>query len=137
MAAILRIADAARNAQLNGIRDLIDAGAGPGLLRIYDGSQPADADDAVTTQNLLAELPLSDPCAPDAAAGVLTFSAITQQNALDTGMASWARVVDSDDNPIMDCNVGTNDETCVLNTTSIVAGGPVQIVSMTLSAPAG
>ena len=31
----------ARNNRLNAIRDLIDGGAGAGLIRIYDGSLPA------------------------------------------------------------------------------------------------
>jgi hypothetical protein len=136
MAAICRVADNTRDAQLDAIAALIDAGAGPGLLRIYDGTQPADADDSITTQNLLAELPFGDPCAGPAVAGVLTFNTIAPQNAVATGTATWARVLDSDLNNVMDVNVGTASASLIMNTTAIVSGGPVQIDSFVLRAPA-
>lgn len=36
----VRIADTVRNTMIDAIRAAIDAGAGPGLLRIYAGSKP-------------------------------------------------------------------------------------------------
>lgn len=138
MPANLRVADDTRDAILNSVRDLIDAGAGAGTIRFYDNPQPADADDAITTQTLLAELAFADPSAPNASAGTLTFNAITDDaSANATGTASWARIVDSNGNNIFDCNVGTSSATIILNTTSIVAGGPVEITSFVLNMPAG
>ena len=81
---------ALRNNMLDEITALIDAGAGAGLLRIYNGTRPATGGSATT---LLAELTLSDPCAAAASGGILTFSAITQDSSANaSGTATWARV---------------------------------------------
>jgi hypothetical protein len=139
MAAILRVADAARDAQLDSILALIDAGAGPGVVRIYDGAQPADADDAITTQNLLCEIELDNP-AGVVAAGVLTFEPRIGGDAgiaVASGTATWARILDSDDNKVFDANVGETDQSLVINSVDIVVDGPVEIQSLTLGAPAG
>jgi hypothetical protein len=109
---------ALRNNMLDEINTLINAGAGAGKLRIYDGSQPATGG-AVTT--LLSENILSDPAAPAASAGVLTFSAISDDTAADaTGTGTWFRIVDSNDvfvldGPIADLNLNTNEITIGVN----------------------
>lgn len=135
----LRLPDDSRDEILKAIRDLIDAGSGAGKLNIYDGSQPASANTAVSDQTLLAELTLADPCAPDPSTpGELEFSAITRdEEANATGTASWARVTDSDGNVVFDCDVGTSGASLILNTTSLVAGGPVEVTSFILRCPAG
>ena len=138
--AVMRLADALRNAMADQITALIDAGSGPGTLKIYSGTQPADADDALSGNTLLAELALSDPSAPAASSGVLTLSAIADDASADaTGTATWARVEDSDGNNVFDCDVtdtgGTG--TLKLNTTSIVSGGSVSVSSFTVTGPAG
>lgn len=138
MAANLRVTDSLRDAMLTAVAAAINAGTGPGVIRIYDGSQPADADDAITTQVLLAELTFSDPCQASISGGLLTFDDIARDEDADaTGTATWARIFDSDDNAVFDCNVGTAAATIILNTTSIVLGGPVEITSFTLAMPAG
>lgn len=111
---------ALRNSRLNAVRDAIDAGAGAGLLRIYDGTRPATGGAATT---LLAELTFSDPCAGAAAAGVLTFSAITADaSANATGTATWARAVDSTGAAVADFNVATSGGDININSTAISAG---------------
>lgn len=116
-----------RNARLDAINTALNAGAGPGKLRIYDGSRPATGGAATT---LLAELTLSDPAAPAAAAGALTLSAITQDaSANATGTATWARLLDSDNNVVADMSVGTSGADINLNTTSIVSGAAVSVTS--------
>ncbi|NKF21570.1 hypothetical protein [Solimonas marina] len=98
--------DAVSNARLNTIRDAVDAGPGAGKLRIYTSPRPA-AGAAITTQTLLATLTFADPCAPDAAAGILQFSDLTAEaSAPGAGTALWARVTDSDDNFVLDLGVG-------------------------------
>ena len=137
--AIMRVADALRNQIADQITARIDAGAGPGTIKIYDGAQPADADDAITTQTLLATLTFSDPSAPAAVAGVLTFNAITEDSSADdSGTASWARAEDSDGNNAIDVDVTASGGggTIEMNTVDIVAGGPVRISSFTITVPA-
>lgn len=109
-----------RNTRLNAVRDAIDAGAGAGLLRIYDGTRPATGGTATT---LLAELTFSDPCAANASGGVLTFNAITADaSANATGTASWWRGVDSTGAAVVDGNCGTSGSDMNLNSLSISSG---------------
>lgn len=125
----LGLATTLRNARLDEITAAIDAGTA-GLLRIYDGSRPATGGAATT---LLAELPFSDPSAPAAAAGVLTFSAITADaSANATGTATWFRIVTSAAAFVLDGSVtatgGGGD--IEFNTTSIVTGANVSMSSL-------
>lgn len=122
-----------RNNRLNATRDAIDLGVGAGLLRIYDGARPATGGAATT---LLAELTCTDPCAAAAAAGVLTFSAITADTSANaTGTATWARFVDSAGTFVLDCSVtvtgGGGD--VQLNAVAISAGARVEVTSATIT----
>lgn len=122
---------ALRNARLDAITTKIDAGAGAGLLRIYDGTRPATGGAATT---LLAELTFSDPSSAAASDGVLTASAITQDSSANaTGTATWFRVVDSAATFVMDGNVGTSGSDLNLTTTSITATQPVSVTSFVIT----
>ncbi len=123
----LGLATALRTTRATDIRDAIDAGAGAGLLRIYDGVRPATGG---SVTNLLAELTLSDPCGT-VTNGVLTFSAITQDpSANNTGTATWFRVVTSAGAFVTDGSVGTSGADLNLITTSVTTGQPVQVSSL-------
>jgi hypothetical protein len=129
----LAFAATTRNAWLDSLTTLLDAGSGAALIRIYDGSRPSTGGTATT---LLAELTCSDPAAPSASGGVLTFSTITQDpSANNTGTATWFRMVDSDSNFVMDGNVGTSGSDLNMTSTSITATEPVSISSATITAP--
>lgn len=125
------LATALRNSRLNLIRDAIDAGAGAGFLRIYDGTRPATGGTATT---LLAELTYTDPCAPNASGGVLTFSAITPDSSANaSGTATWGRAVDSTGAFVKDFSVGTSGADLNLNTTTITSGVQVSCTSAALT----
>lgn len=122
------------DATVNGQADNLSARLNSGFLRIYDGTQPATADTAITTQTLLAELTFSATAAPAASGGLITFNAIgadTSANA--TGTASWYRCVASNGTTVvMDGTVGSSPtHNLVLNTTSIVITGNVSVTSFT------
>ena len=120
-----------KNTILTAIRDALDGGPSPGLIKIYSGTKPADAETAVTTQVLLATLTLSDPCG-SVAAGILTFSPITSDSSADaTGTATWARLETSSGAAVADVDVSNaaGNGFIRLNTVSIVAGGSVSITS--------
>lgn len=124
-----------RNALLDALADRIGSG---GILRIYSGTRPAAVATAPDGGNtVLAELEMGSPVAPAASGGVLTMNAISQDNAADaTGTASWFRVFQSNGTTaILDGDVGTSGTDMILNTTSIVIGGPVIINSFTITAP--
>lgn len=98
-----------------------------GLLKIYTGAQPTNPDTAATG-TLLATLALS-ATAGTVSGGVLTFNAITQSDAVATGTAGYARVTTSGGTAVIDLDVGTSATSVILNTTSIVSGGPVVVSS--------
>ncbi len=121
-----------RNAQLDEITTAIDAGAGAGLLRIYDGTRPATGGTATT---LLAELTLSDPSSAAASGGVLTFNSITSDTSANaTGTATWFRIVDSNATFVMDGDVGTSGSDINFDSVSFVTGGTVAVSSLTITA---
>lgn len=118
------------NNRLDEITSLRDAGAGPAKIRIYSGARPAFGGGETT---VLAELAFADPSSAAAAAGVLTANAIVDTNAVATGTATWFRELDSDNNILIDGDVGTGGSDLNLNTTSIVIGNPVAITSYTIT----
>lgn len=127
-----QITNAAASAAADAVTARVDAGAGAGKLRIYDGSQPATADTAIGAQVKLAELTFSDPAFGAASNGVATANAITADSSADaTGTAAWFRVVDSNGTTVFDGTVGTSGADLNLNTTSIVAGAEVAVSSLT------
>ena len=127
MANNLKLSDVAVNAEADALSVLLDNG----YLRIYDGTQPANADTAISTQTLLAELRFNADAAPVAVAGVLTFNAITQDsNADNSGTASWYRALSSDGSTVcFDGSVGTSGSDLNIATTAIVAGAIVGVTS--------
>jgi hypothetical protein len=134
----VRIATATRNAMLDAITTALGSA---GTIKFYTGSQPANADTSLGAQTLLGTLTYSNPAAPSAASGVLTFSSITQDSSADaTGTATWARIASSGGTTVFDCDVGGTNEsttgTIQLNTSDIVSGGPISISSFTLTYPA-
>lgn len=126
---------AIRTARLAAIADAIDGGAGPGLVRIYDGTRPATGA-AITTQVLLAELTMSDPSDASNNGVTLTMDAINDDpSANATGTATWFRVVDSTAAFCLDGDVDDTalpDGGMLINTVNIVSGAPVEITAWTI-----
>ena len=105
-----------------------------GLLRIYDGTQPATVATALGAQVKLAELALSATFAPAASGGVLTANAITNDASADaTGTATWATLTTSAGTRIVDMSVGTSGADYNLNSVSITAGATVSCTSFTIT----
>lgn len=138
------ISNVAARAAADAVVDLVDGGAGAGLLRIYSGTIPADADTALGAQVLLAELTMSDPAFGAAAdanpGGRATASAITGDTSANaTGTASFYRMVDSTGVTIVQGSVtatgGGGD--LQLNSVAIQSGAAVTVTSFTLTMPEG
>ena len=121
------------NIAANAAADATCALLNSGKLRIYDGSQPATADTAITSQVLLAEMTYNSTAFASAVAGVATANAITSDSAADaTGTATWLRSLKSDGTTVIfDGSVGTSGCNLNLNTTSIVANAQVSVSSLT------
>ena len=126
---------ALQNAMLDEITTRAGASA---LLKIYDGSQPATADTAVSGQTLLAELTCNATFAPAASGGVLTLNAISDDTSANaSGTATWFRITDSGgtttvlDGDITTVATGTGD--LQLDSTSITATQTVNVDSFTIT----
>jgi hypothetical protein len=124
------------NATVNGQGDNLSARLNSGFLRIYDGTQPATADTAVSTQVLLAELTFSATAAPATVNGLITFNAITSDSSANaTGTPTWFRAVQSNGTTVvMDGTAGASG--CNLNLSGltggqIIIGGTVAVSSFT------
>lgn len=132
MALNAKISEAAANAAVNAVVDLLDGGT----LRIYGGTQPADADTAVTDQTLLAELTFGTPAFGDASGGVAEANAITQDSAANaTGTATWFRALTSGGATVFDGSVGTSGANLNLNSVAIQAGATVSVTALTYTQP--
>jgi hypothetical protein len=134
-----RISASARNATVNAITALLDAGPAAGTIKVYTGSQPATADTAATG-TLLGTLTLTDPAFGAASAGSATAAAITGDTSADaTGTAGWFRALDSTGAAVLDGSItatgGGGD--LQLNSVSIVAGGTINVTAWTITMAAG
>lgn len=109
-----------------------------GTLNIYDGVQPATGATAVTGQNLLASLQLSDPAFTPPVAGTLattTASAnpVTPAVASRSGWAAWFRVEQADGTPVFDGSISSDGDLVLTPTTYIEAGVHVGVSLFTLT----
>ena len=108
-------------------RDLIDAGTAGGSIKIRDA---ADV--------LLATIPLTDPCGTvNATTGQLTITPSGRDESADaTGTAAYGEFCDS--NGLVHLSLPAQAGSAavsgkiVINSLSIVAGGPVEVLSATV-----
>ena len=127
------------NTMVNAEADAVGAALDNGYIRIYDGTQPTDADTAVGAQVLLAELRFGADAFPAAVAGLLTANAITSDSSANaTGTASWARILASNGTTVwFDGSVGTATSNVILNSVAISAGAAVSITALTFQVSKG
>lgn len=134
--AIFRLSDAGKNAMASALIAFIDADAAPATCLLYTGTMPASPADAVTTQTLLGTCTMSADPSATASAGLVTFNVISQDDAANaSGTAAWVRVLRGDGSTVVaDLDVGAagSGATAIINTTTVVAGGPVKINSFTI-----
>ncbi len=132
MANNLKTSTVARNAALDGIAAL----ANSGLVRIYDGSQPATPQTAISGQVLLVTLTLNATAFPAASSGTLTANAITSGTNGNTGTAAWYRLLKSDGTTVLwDGSVGTATADLILNSVALSSGATTAITSLTYTLP--
>lgn len=139
-----RLPNASQQAAADAVVDRADAGAGAGLLRIYSGVQPADADSA-PSGTLLCQITLADPAFGAAdATGTASAAGTPLSGTGDAGAGAGTnaqsfRVVDSVGTTVYDGAVtgtGGGGE-LKLDNVSIADGQTVTITSLTYQQPAG
>jgi hypothetical protein len=117
------------NAMLNALATRLDGG----YIRFYNGTQPANADAAITGQTLGAELMFSATAFANAVNGVLVANAISDDTSADAGITpTWARCFHSDGTTAeFDCTVGAtgSGSDIEFDVATFVATGRVKILS--------
>ena len=81
MASNLKYSNGTRDAQQQGLITYAGSGA---IINIYNGTQPANANTAITTQTQLVALQITGVFATDVN-GTLTLGTVTQNNAAASG----------------------------------------------------
>lgn len=100
---------AARNAELDAA---LEPALDSGYLRIYSGTVPANADAALGSATLLAELRFGATAFPAASSGTKTANAITSGVAVATGTPTFFRALKSDGTTVVmqgTAGVGSGD----------------------------
>ena len=115
----------ARNAACNAIADLVDAGTGAGTLQLETSGDVE-----------VATLTFSDPAFGNAATGVCTANAITDDSSATGGTVAQASIYDSDSNKILEMTAGTSGTEMILTSTTIAATETVSCSSLTITVPA-
>lgn len=116
-------------------RDDIDLAATPGKILYYPDPRPAPG---ATASGLLVSMTLTDPCGTVDSSGLHLTSAAAAQ-AVAAGIIRWARVVDGDDNYVMDGDVRMVTDTdiadadFVIDAAQVYVGSFVNLISATLA----
>ncbi len=114
----------------------LDAAALPFYAEAYAGALPASPATAIGAQTKLGTVTGSaDPSATNSA-GLITFNPIAQDDAADTGgVVSFLRIFKGDGSVWADADVGdlASSATCKMNTTTVVAGGPIRVNAFTIA----
>jgi hypothetical protein len=129
MASNLQYSNGTRNAQQQGLITYAGSGA---IIHLYTGTQPANANTALSGNTLLVSLTISGSFGTDSN-GTLTVGSVSNGTAVATGTATFFRITKSDDSTVvMDGTVGTSGADMNFNTVSIVTGDTVAITSGTI-----
>lgn len=123
----LALSEALTAARLEATRNFLDQGQNPARLRLYGGVRPANPEDTPSSA-MLSEVRLTQPCGQveittDGQQLVLT----PETNALiiNTGIVTWARLVNGDDTVALDldCSLEGEGGDIQLAQTQLFAGG--------------
>ncbi len=133
MASNLKIAQNTAQTQAN---TLVGAFTNSSVIKVYDGSQPATPETAITSQNLLCTITLPSSSAFSSSNGVMTAAAIANATITATGTAAWFRWLKSDlSTVIADGNISTSGADMNLNSLSLVSGAVLATSAFTFTIP--
>ena len=116
-----QLADATVNAQADALAALCNGG----LIRVYNGTQPATANTALSGNTLGVTLTFGNPAFPAAVGGLLAANAITPGTAVANITPTFARIFRSDGTTvIMDVSAGATGANLLLGafTTGTLVG---------------
>lgn len=137
----VQLSTATVNAKADKVDDLVNGGSAAGTIKVYSGTQPVNANTAITG-TLLATFTLDNPAFGAASAGVITLAAVPlSTTGVAAGTATHFRCASGGTGGVGTVFDGSVTATggggqLQLNTTSISVGVTVQITSGTYTMPA-
>lgn len=140
-----RLPNASQQAACDAVVDRVDLGTGTatGKLRIYSGTQPADADSA-PVGTLLVEIDLANPAygAANSSGTAALASAPRTGTGVGAGNAASFRIINRDGATVFDGAVratadSNNGEELVLDNKNIAVGQTVNVTALSYTHPAG
>lgn len=123
----LAITPSHNEARLTGSLNYLDSGSGNAAVRIYGGTRPATPQDTPSSA-ILVQIELTKPCGT-ITAGVLTLTQQANGLIVESGSATWARIVNGAGATALDCDCGQGAgawEVQLVQAT-LYAGGDAQI----------
>lgn len=134
-----RVAGSVRQAMTDSATSLLDAGGGPGELRLFAGAPPASVDAFLTDQTMLGGLVLSVPAfqPADASGQAVANPLQADTGAAATGEATFFRLLDAQGTALFQGDVSAVDAggDLELNTTVVQAGVEIIVTEFTLTLP--
>jgi hypothetical protein len=115
-----------------------------GVIKVYNGSQPTDANTSVGAQTLLATFTCAATAFGTSGAtgttptrsSLATAAAISDVTAAASGTAAWFRAFKSDGTTVIcDGSVGTSGADLNMTDTSLTAGETCSVSSLTFATP--
>ncbi|MFE0101175.1 hypothetical protein [Streptomyces sp. NPDC059009] len=134
----VQLATAVQNTMCNAAVDYLDSGGSNGTIKIYSGTQPANANSSITG-TLLATFTLDLPAFSSATAGVATLSAVPiSTTGAAAGTATHFRAATSAGGTAFDGSVTVTGGggQLELNTVTVSVGVSLQITAGTFTQPA-
>ena len=110
-----------------------------GTIEFYDGTQPADPQTAITTQNLLCAIDFGASPFSSATGGILALVSSLSGTITDGGTTTWARGFKTDGTTVIfDGTVGIESSGAdfELETTTLVLDDLLQLESVSYTRPA-
>lgn len=125
----ITVSTALANARLQGTVNYLDTGAGNAAVRIYGGTRAANPATAPSSA-MLAQVDLTKPCGT-ISAGVLTLTQLANGMVSNSGIPTWARIVNGDGDTAFDADAGQGSGAweIQLAQAAMYAGGDAQIVT--------
>lgn len=137
----VHLATGAVNALADALDTTINAGSAAATIKLYSGTQPANANTALSGNTLLATFTLDNPAFGAASGGIITMAGTPRSTTgVAAGTATFFRLETGGTGGIgtvLDGDVGTASATLILNTTTISVGVDVDITAGTFTMPPG
>jgi ABC-type uncharacterized transport system permease subunit len=127
----MEYSNAIKNARIQVLTNLIDEKAC--YMRLYSGVKPVNPEFNLTDQVLLCELVFVAPCVINVTDGVATMRPLTEKLAIATGTVEFARIVNVDDEVLVDLSIGEITSDLEVGSATIYQGAMVRVDNWTLS----